>query len=747
MAQALVDRKVSISSVQGMSLSCLERALKTGSEPERCLAAKALGCHPNARAASVLVSALRDQDPDVRCEVAFSLAKVGDAQAISPLLENLRDDPVGEVKSVYLQVLKSLGFEVGLDLVCALATGRAEELDVQWEDDLSGWDDWLDVQLAAIEALGAQTGGSGQQSAVQAILAALQDPDGQDLWAPACQSLARMGGVGIGALERLQAVASPLNKKRIATSLLHAESLLAEPLLCQLVRDKDVSVRLAALDAATKIGLESVCESATKDVAPEVRAAAYDGLNGPSPRTLATGLNDINPKVRMATCRAIERAGQEVNGLSVANRVEQLLRTGDPALLAAMVSACAVSEPGKTVELVEDMVNNPSTATPVRLVCVRLLGTLCTPRSVELLISAANDKRQDIRLACLVALGKCAKAGGARAQKAAQALMAALEGTLIATPAGWMPEEPAVPVHMPRKNKQAPREGAEGHVQLDGNGNIVEKAAEVLVDPTTGAEDTDPVPISTLDAILAPGVSRDEATEAAGIVIDEEDLPYLARTAAQISKRRLSPEATTPAHLDVPRLAARILATLPREEFVAPLAAASQSQDKELAISALDALNALADLNLRLDDAEQHLLHSSQAEDAELRARSVQALRKVATMEALEALKGALADDNGGVRAAALQGLSDLEATDIPYAEFCKDTDRRVRRAAAQQLARQNAETALPILLDYATIEDAVQSRDAACLMSDYGQPGFSIMEQLVQCDDPKSRLTGLSML
>ncbi len=746
MVQTLSDASRPAPAEDLTPLGCLQQALTEGSEPERCLAAQGLGWFGGRNAAEALIDAVRDPDPDVRAEVALALARAGNGAATGPLLDNLRDDPVGEVKSVYISTLKTLGAREAFDLICSLVTGRGEDFEVQWEDDFSGWDDWLDVQLAAIESLGTIAPEPDRETAASRIVTALQDPDGQDLWAPACRALAELGGPGIDTLETLAANASPLNRKRIAASLRHAVREDAEPLLLRLVQDQDISVRLAAIEVAGDVNLQQVSERALEDVAPEVRAAAFEGFNDLSVKALASGLNDINPKVRIAACRAVERIGQKIPGLGITRRVERLIRTGDASVIAAMVSAAATSEPHEAAELIEDIVNNPGTANNVRLACLREVGRLTCATTPDLLVRGARDKRQDIRLAALVALGQLADGTGPHADEAARILISALDGTLVPAPAGWEPEEPTIPMETGRKNKQARGQDAEARTQLDRNGNIVE-AKNAVQEETPLEAPEDSAPLSTLDAILNAGPQQDLPSDEVGIKIDEEDLPYLARTAAQITKRRISPESTVAPHLDVPRIAARVIASLPYGTFVKALAAASDGNDKELVIAALDALGAYADLGIRLNAAEQILMQHCVSPDPELRYRGVRALGAVDTEAAQKAVSTALSDADGAVRTAALNGLSEDQARDELVAEHCQDPDRRARRAAAHRLAADKSTSALPHLMEYALKEDAVQSRDGACLLTQLGSTGLQAMAELARSDAAKSRLTGLTML
>lgn len=105
------------------------------------------------------------------------MGQLGGAGAVAALLDSLRLDPCGDAKRQSVLALEQLGAEQAVPLLRDLVRGRGDE--VVWDEMaiLDGWDDWLDVQVAAIRAVASFRA----QEAVPDILAAPLDEEAQDL--------------------------------------------------------------------------------------------------------------------------------------------------------------------------------------------------------------------------------------------------------------------------------------------------------------------------------------------------------------------------------------------------------------------------------------------------------------------------------------------------------------------------------------------------------------------------------------
>ncbi|MEM9778478.1 MAG: HEAT repeat domain-containing protein, partial [Pseudomonadota bacterium] len=164
--------------------------LESQNEVLRCAAIRATSglCEDVDMQRETLLTALMDPDPDVRTDAmeAFApLARDGDA---GTLLLSLSGDPVREVKLAAIAGLGGLQCPEASGLLRSLARSRAED-QVAWEDEDSDWEDWLDIQIAAIKALGQM----GDASAIPDLLAARDDEYGQTLDVQVFEALSLMG--------------------------------------------------------------------------------------------------------------------------------------------------------------------------------------------------------------------------------------------------------------------------------------------------------------------------------------------------------------------------------------------------------------------------------------------------------------------------------------------------------------------------------------------------------------------------
>ena len=133
----------------------LSRVAREGVDVHRDLAIKALGRIGDRAAVPALIEALRDPDEDVRTDAAEALSALADPRAAGPLMESLLGDPCDDVKLNAIAALARLRDPKLTPWLIRLLKGRDEEL--VWDETEfheTGWDDWTDIQIKAIEALG-----------------------------------------------------------------------------------------------------------------------------------------------------------------------------------------------------------------------------------------------------------------------------------------------------------------------------------------------------------------------------------------------------------------------------------------------------------------------------------------------------------------------------------------------------------------------------------------------------------------
>ena len=166
----------------------LSEILREGVDIHRTLAAQALGAIGRRDGVPALLDALLDEDPDVRVDAATALGLVGDPSTAPKLMDNLIGDPDTEVKLAVLDALVAMRHEAIIPWLIRLLKGRDEEM--AWDEDAiyqDGWDDWVDMQVKAIEGLAA----FGVSKAVPDVIEAIEDEFGQDLSETGFRALVR----------------------------------------------------------------------------------------------------------------------------------------------------------------------------------------------------------------------------------------------------------------------------------------------------------------------------------------------------------------------------------------------------------------------------------------------------------------------------------------------------------------------------------------------------------------------------
>ena len=292
----------------GAVVRSIVRVLREGDGAQRCFAVRALGRIGARDALQPLISATQDPDEDVRCEAVDALGRLGGAGAVAALLDSLRLDPCGDAKRQSVLALEQLGAEQAVPLLRDLVRGRGDE--VVWDEMaiLDGWDDWLDVQVAAIRALASFRA----QEAVPDIMAALLDEEAQDLSDVATRALAALGASGAQALGRLLDGGEPRHRRAAARALREQRSAEALEVLARHLADRDPDVRETALVAlAQHDRREPRLTRFLADEEPRLRAKAVALIGPCHPRHVARLLDDPDDEAQVAAVTvAAERTGE-----------------------------------------------------------------------------------------------------------------------------------------------------------------------------------------------------------------------------------------------------------------------------------------------------------------------------------------------------------------------------------------------------------------------------------------------------
>lgn len=726
---------------------------------ENHLALSALSKIDQQQAHEIIISQLRSPDPDLRCDVGEILAKITNEKSIDPLIENLIQDPCGEAKAIYVLALQQLNAIKAINLLCTLVKGRGEDEGIVWEDDASGWDDWLDVQIAAINALGQICDEEHSGAAVIAMIEALEDDEGQELWSVASCALARLGVHGISALEKLTNIVSSLNRKRIGKALAQANCAKSADLLLRLTNDQETLVRMAAFESAISRSLQHIYKTGLSDNEPEIRVLILNAYQNPSKQILLNALNDNAPIVQIAACELIAKSSSQhvkslKNQLGLIKRGKKMLRKGPANVLSALIKAGTIIEPEETGELVADIANHLASEREVRLASLRAVASLKIAKSVSILTIALADERQDIRLAAIAALGEISKGNDKVAKEATLVLVQAISGELVAVPKDWQEKQDQAKqdnvVYLPSKKSNNNEDFDDGKIiQIDREGNIIEATKpaqendENLTNEVLLSKEAE-TPTSTLEAIFS--TCPQTAAEQEDIEINEADIAFLELTASHKKRRRISPQESRHAHLDVRRLAAMIGGQTGNPELVKSLSVSINAQDKELSSAAIEALGLLQKSGVNITSALDDLLLQAITGDAAIRAQTIALIGAFSDKKAIKAIQVGIGNKTDIVRAAALLASANHNM-DIDLKSLCNNGERQTRLAAAKLVAKLPSSEAVPILIDFALLESGVHKENAAILLATHRQVALEEIIETIFDKDARKRIIGLNVL
>lgn len=614
--------------------TALCRLLTTGDEADRCHALRALGVMGDPASIPALRERLYDADPDVCIDAAEALGRMGDPQAIPDLLELLHHHPDGEVRSSVVEALGNFSDPrvEGELLICAAR--RPENL--VGDDE---WDDWWDMQLHAVTALGRMR----SRKAVPVLRAILEDEESQGIEAELLTALARIGGEGLDVLkERLQR-GEPAERRRAATALGHAREREARELLGEALLDREAQVRSAAIHALGAAGASSylkVILISLKDPDPEVRSAAAAvcgrlaercGDGGELASQLVTLLEDADPVVRRSTIETLEMLdGEQLAPCGAPALIAQRLADPDTGVAAAACRFAARHRLNRARGDLSRIAADDTGSGYLRQQAVRALGTLqdMDGEIVETLRQAIHDPEQPVRQEALEALAALAGTGSPQAEDALRAILGAARGPLPDTPA----PHPITGQNMePGKNRSGPAQPATSTLEAIG----------MALEAESPAEPWQPSPEGAVPEEIREHLELAERLEAlASPPATERDLS----TGTRI-------------------LAIRALANCDREEALATLVDSLQDPSPELRREATTSIGRIAARSgdpSRLQHATGPLLSQLELGEESVRHACARALARLGNEAALPRLLAALADPASQVRIEAIAGLVDL---------------------------------------------------------------------------------------
>ncbi len=361
----------------------LSQTLESGIDIHRCVSATALADIAHPGASTVLQKALLDEDEDVRTDAMNALIVLQDPGSAEAALENLLGDPCPEVKLAAMELLTQLNYRPVIPWLLKLVVSETDE--INWDHEgyyQTGWEDWLDIQRVAIKALGEFEAAE----AVPGILDAISDEDGQDVTQLAIPVLARLGEVGIDALEQLFDSGDAQMRRRICSSLIAGSSAQVDVLLLAGLEDKDDSVRLVAVEKLLAADINDPrLVGFYQDTDENVRRLIVESLGASNPEKITQMLSDPAPGVRQVAFRTIAAEPEFFENEGFSEVVRQAIAgvpeiAGDAAVAwAALIGAPSANSLGSALQ-------NPAQPLAFRIGLIEaltLLDEAGLPRSEE----------------------------------------------------------------------------------------------------------------------------------------------------------------------------------------------------------------------------------------------------------------------------------------------------------------------------------------------------------------------------
>ncbi len=680
--------------------------LKAEDEVVRCAAARALAALGDAAAAPGLVEALLDEDPDVRTDAMYALVRCARPEDADALRRSLLGDPVKEVKILAIEALAAVKDAASLPLLMALSKDRCDH-DVAWEDEAGMWDDWLDVQLAAIAALGEMAA----QEAVADLLLARDDEMGQELDDVVFAALAKIPESGITTLLSLLHDSNPRVREQALIALSKANSDVLMTQVELLVQDSSPQVRRLALSC---LDAESawVGRILRDDPSEVVRRALVETFAETRRDIALMALEDRSEEVRSAALEVVLSRPEFQISADLAANMQAWMMTSGPVLAATCAKflprACGTAAHAPLCEIVCDA----ERAVEVRIAALRALKDLPLDAVIAVLKSCVSDPTRQIRASALASLAALSKTeDDAVAQSARAALVAAISGQFAT-------EEAQRPVQS--VGEESPVEAskvediASHRVTISQDGDILsedevqaQKAREEAVEIDEREQDRErpessesaqnsekresnvidvTFPKSTLAAIQTIAMDSDDRI----VSPRSGDAPQASSQKGGKRKRRVPVDGPDSFAMDLRLVALRVAADCRGDDLEQAFCDAAEVTDLTLRIAAYATLVQRSEVLPLSETLLPVLIKGLDDESPLIRGYAAQAIGKCSPHGEKEL--GALLDDADAlVRATALRAITSLPGERVLLA--LRDESSFVRQAAMERvLARGSSE-------------------------------------------------------
>lgn len=660
----------------------LAAIINDGVDVHRCSAATAVGKIAHSGAGEVLKKALLDEDEDVRTDVVTALSKLQDPATAEAVMENFVGDPCPEVKMAAIETLVKLKHQPIIPHLMKLATARDE--DITWDEDAfydGGWDDWLDVQFAAITALGEL----GVVDGVASIVEAMHDDLGQDVSHIAIPALMKLAKPGADALDKLLREGDSRMRRRICDELQPGASKFMDGILDKCLKDDNAEVREIAISKLIEfLPNDKRLLASFEDANAEIRAIVVSAVGDKYPEQIMIRLKDKSPKVRQVAFRVITDNPNRFAKEGFSDIVTEAI-AGNPDVGGEATVAWAALLGDDSATSLGEALQNTKQPQPFRLGLVEALSLL-GDAGYSYLAKAAGDENRQVRINALTALGEMSKQTP-WPNLAGETLLAALKGQLVLPPEeDEETEEEAVLAEEPEATEPVDktREAAEeASVDLEEVGGVSEAAA-----------------VSTLDQLMSKGLRTEAEPDAdyeeEEVTLSEQDERFIELSKQRaMRKKKIALDVKVAPHKDVRRFSARLFSDILEPGVVATLVEALEVEDDDLKLAVLDSLACLGELGKGLEDiALEPVLDEVMLGEMAIRRLAVRCLGWIDGVQAKDQLMALIGDANLHVRQEAIRSLGVKGETREVLVEALKDDYSGVRMTAAKALAaRPDAET------------------------------------------------------
>lgn len=689
--------------------------LENGDEVDRCYAAQALGELQDPVALEPLYRHLQDEDLDVCIDAATALGKIGNDDAMQGLIDALQYHAETDVKQAAIDGLSKCGGELAGQTLLQLLD-RPDDIQMS---ETEGWDDWWDLQLQAVKALG----DNAVADAAEALAQVLDSDDGQDIDSEILKALVQIGAAGVAQLNQRLTTATPRQQRRIAIALGNAASVEANALMFTLIDSADPDVRMAATVSLAKVNSDEVSFSSErlatlvgllKDPSAEVQAEALKGLeqlqsstsDGVADEQLAALFDHEDSRVRTAALRMLSH---RLDGDDLLKRLQQGLASDNAeeqrlcCELAVNANASDIAE--RLLALIADVETPPQ----VRRQAIQSVGRLGVSdiATLEALWHSSHDNDAAIRHVSLQglqalnssqALADNNAANGLDQPTPLSLLLSSLNGSEVEWPSGDEAEQPLDETSTEQaSSEQAVDNQLIPSVSVDADGNEVstDTAAvntppgieQILASvsdayPEAQVESVEPVALgSTLESITRSnieatvGVSQELSSDSERILGLVDELPQefdefadVVHSNARSGERMLQDRRRKPDEIVADRriLAARVLGDCDQdsaiqEQVIQPLLGCMMDEDANLRREAADSLGRLVAQHPKLPGLSNimgPIATQLRAGNEDIRLACARTLGSLKHKAAIPALLAALDDPDTLVRIQVIRSLT-----------------------------------------------------------------------------------------